>query len=190
MSFRDLRRHESQKAAYDNYKAWQALSPDAKHEAFKTITDETKRAKPERATGFLSPFNQVGSALKYISMPVLKKTQEGQGSAIGVSLATALNAFYLADNEPAPTTGAIEYKRFKAAKLSFTARTTFEKKISRITKRPYLKPDVDTYSAPFGQSTGGQTYEAALIIITPLAKTWVNAATAPAKRSYKFTPEG
>ncbi len=73
MSFRDLRRYESQKAAYDNYKAWQALSPDAKQAAFAAITDETKRAKPERAMGYLSPFNQVGAALKYISMPVLKK---------------------------------------------------------------------------------------------------------------------
>jgi hypothetical protein len=190
MSFRDLRRYEAQKAAYDNYKAWQALSPDAKQKAFAAVTDESKRAKPERAMGFLSPFNQVGAALKYISMPVLKKAQIGQGSDVGNSLGTALAAFYVDDTEAAPATGAIEYKRFKAAKLSYTARTTFKETNSRITKRRYMKPDVDTYSAPFGQSVGGQAYEAALIIITPLAKTWVNAATAPAKRSYKFTPEG
>lgn len=190
MSFRDLRRYESQKAAYDNYKAWQALSPDAKQAAFAAITDETKRAKPERAMGYLSPFNQIGTALKYISLPILKKTQVGQGSDIGNSLGTALAAFYVDDTEAAPVGGAIEYKRFKAARLSYTARTTFTKKNSRITKRAYMKPDVDTYSAPFGQSVGGQDYAAALVIITPLAKTWRDAATAPAKRSYKFTPEG
>lgn len=98
MGFRDLRRYESQKAAYDAYKAWQALTPDLKQAAFAAITDETKRA--------------------------------------------------------------------------------------------YLKPDVDTYSAPFGQSVGDQDYAAALVILVPLANTWMEAATAPAKRSYKFTPEG
>lgn len=190
MSFRDLRRYESQKAAYDNYKAWQALSPDAKHAAFAAVTDESKRAKPERVEGYISPFNQVGSTLKYIRLPVLKKTQQGQGSAIGTALATALNAFYIDDIEAAPTTGAIDYRRFKGAKLSYTERSTFTKKTSRITKRVYLKPDVDTYSALFGQSVGGQTYEAALIIITPLANNWVKAATLPARRVYKFTPEG
>ncbi|OYD93137.1 hypothetical protein CDG76_20815 [Nostoc sp. 'Peltigera membranacea cyanobiont' 210A] len=190
MSFRDLRRYESQKAAYDSYKAWQALTPDLKQAAFAAITDEAKRSKPERVTGYLSPFNQVGTALKYIRMPVLKKTQEGQGSAVGNALATALDAFYIDDTETAPVGGAIDYKRFKAAKLSFTLRSTFTKKNSRITKRAYLKPDVDTYSAPFGQSVGDQDYAAALVILVPLANTWMEAATAPAKRSYKFTPEG
>jgi hypothetical protein len=190
MSFRELRRYESQKSAYDAYKTWQALSPDAKHAAFAAITDETKRAKPERAMGYLSPFNQVGALLKFISMPVLKKAQTGQGSAIGVSLGTALAAFYFDDTEAAPGGGAIEYKRFKAAKLSYTVRSNFIKKNSRITKRAYLKPDVDTYSAPFGQSVAGQTYGAALIIINPLVKAWLSTATLPAKHSHKFTPEG
>ncbi|MEH2153247.1 hypothetical protein [Nostoc sp.] len=190
MSFRDLRRYESQKAAYDNYKAWQALSPDAKQAAFAAITDETKRAKPERILGYLSPFNQVGATLKYIRMPVLKKVQEGQGAGVGNSLGTALDAFYIDDTESVPVGGAIDHKRFKAARLSYTARASFSKKNSRITKRAYLKPDVDTYSAPFGQSVAGQTYEAALIIITPLADTWREGAVLPAKRSYKFTPEG
>ncbi|GAX41530.1 hypothetical protein NIES4075_25030 [Tolypothrix sp. NIES-4075] len=190
MSFRDLRRYESQKAAYDNYKAWQALSPDAKHTAFAAITDETKRAKPERTMGYLSPFNQIGATLKHISMLTLKRVQQGQGSAVGVSLATALDNFYIDNTETPPVGGAIEYKRFKAAKLAYTERSSFSKQASRITKRVYLKPDVDTYSAPFGQSTGGQTYEAALVIIAPLAKTWVSGATAPKKRSFKFTPEG
>jgi hypothetical protein len=190
MSFRDLDRYESQKAAYDNYKKWKALDPDEKQAAFAAVTDETKRAKPERVIGYLSPFNQVGAALKYISLPVLKKTQDGQGSAIGVSLATVLDPFYIDDVETAPVGGAIQYKRFKAAKLSFTQRSNFVKKTSRITKRSYLKPDVDTYTAPFGQQSAGQTYAAAIFVIESGAKDWQNGAVLPTKRSYKITPEG
>ncbi|MTJ12349.1 hypothetical protein FJR11_07015 [Anabaena sp. UHCC 0187] len=190
MSFSDLRRYESQKAAYDNYKAWQNLSPDAKQTAFAAVTDETKRAKPIRLTGYISPFNQVGSALRYISLPVLKKAQTGQGSDIGNSLTTALDTFYIDDTEAVPTGGAIAFPRFKAAKLAYTNRSTFTKKTSRITKRSYLKPDVDTFSAPFGQSVAGQDYAAALAILIPLATTWKGAAVLPAKRSFKFTPEG
>jgi hypothetical protein len=190
MSFRDLRRYEAQKAAYDNYKAWLALSPDKKQDAFAAITDETKRAKPERELGYLSPFNQSGSLLKYLYLPVLKKTQQGQGSAIGTSLAGILDPFYIDSTGTAPAGGSIEHKRFKAAKLSLTQRGATEKKPSRITKRQYLKPDVDTYSAPFGQSVAGQTYVAALIIIQPGIDTWVEAATSPNKRSFKLIPEG
>ncbi|MBD2628845.1 hypothetical protein [Trichormus variabilis] len=190
MSFRDLRRYESQKAAYDNYKAWQALSPDAKQAAFAAITDETKRAKPERELGYLSPFNQTGTLLKYLYLPVMKKTQDGQGSAIGVSLAGILDPFYIDSTGTAPGGGSIEYKAFKAAKLSLTQRSSFVKKASRITKRSYLKPDVDTYTAPFGQSVAGQSYGAALVIIQPDIDTWKEAAASGTKRSFKLTPQG
>ncbi|MFK0729986.1 MAG: hypothetical protein ACFKPT_25130 [Gloeotrichia echinulata GP01] len=190
MSFRSLRRFEGQKAAYDNYKAWVALSPDAKQTAYAAVTDETKRAKPERSIGYISPFNQVGSALRYISIPVLSPTQTGQASDIATALATALDNFYITGSESAPASGAIKVKRFQAAKLSFRNRGAATKKNSRITKRAYLKPDVDTVSAPFGQSVGNQDFAAALIILNPKATTWVQAGVLPNKRSYKFTPEG
>ncbi|MGM3305101.1 hypothetical protein ACSQ6I_03800 [Anabaena sp. WFMT] len=190
MGFRALQRYASQKAAYDNYKAWDALDPGAKQTAYAAITDETKRAKPERVTGYLSPFNQVGSALKYISMPVLKKVQEGQGAGVGNALVGILDPFYLDDTDTAPTSGAISYPRFKAAKVSLILRSSFTKSTSRITKRSYLKPDVDTYSCPFGQSVAAQTYAAAMVIIQPDIDTWVEAAAAGTKRSFKLTPEG
>ncbi|BAY10634.1 hypothetical protein [Calothrix sp. NIES-2098] len=190
MSFRDLRRYETQKAAYDNYKAWQALSPDAKHAAFAAITDETKRAKPKRVNGYISPFNQSGTALRYIILPVLKKTQDGQGAGVGNALTTILDTYYIDDTETAPTGGGIEYKRFKAAKLSFTLRQTFAKKTSRITKRVYLKPDVDTYTGAFGQASGGQTYATVSALLITASQNWVDAAEAGTKRSYKLIPEG
>jgi hypothetical protein len=190
MGFSALRRYESQKAAYDAYKLWQAKTPAQKQADFAAITDETKRSKPERQNGYLSPFNQIGLALKYVELRVLMSAQSGQGSDVANSLKTALDNFYIDGTETVPIGGAILYPRFKAARLAYTAKTTFSKKNSRITGRAYLKPDVDTVSAPFGQSVGGQTYEAALLLIKTAADTWAEAATAPAKRSYKFFPEG
>lgn len=190
MGFSALQRYEKQKAFYDAYKAWDNLTPAAKQAKFETINDPTKTTKPEREQGFISPFNQLSNTLNFIQIRVLSQTQSGQGSDVAVSLGNALDAFYTDSTEPAPAGGAIKVTRFKAAKLAYTSKTAFAKSPSRITGRSYLKPDVDTVSAPFGQSVGGQDYAAALVIITPLANTWVNAATAPAKRSYKFTPEG
>ncbi|WP_353930960.1 hypothetical protein WJM97_22320 [Okeanomitos corallinicola TIOX110] len=190
MSFSFLKRYEAQKAYYDAYKRWQDLSPEAKQNSFAAITDETKRAKPEREIGFISPFNQVGTGLKYIRLRVLSPTQTGEGTDVGQALANMLGNYYINAAESAPTGGAIDVPRYKCAKLSLTSRSSFTKRASRITTRQYMKPDVNTVSAPFGQASGGQSYAAAAAAIQPTVDAWVEAAVAPAKRSYKFTPEG
>lgn len=190
MSFRDLRRYESQKAAFDNYKAWQALSPDAKQSAFAAITNESQRAKPTRELGFLAPFNQVGTGLQYIRLPVLAKVQDGQGAGVGNALTAILDPFYIDATEAAPAGGGIAAPRYEAARLSFTIRSNFVKRNSRITKRAYMKPDVDTYSGKFGRSVANQTYQEAIVLMTSGINSWVNGATSGAKRSFKFTPEG
>jgi hypothetical protein len=189
MGFSFLKRYEAQKAYYDAYKAWDNKNPEQKQAAFAAITDETKRAKPERVTGYISPFNQRGSTLSYVELRVLSQTQTGEGTDVATALGNVLDNYYIDDTETAPTTSIIN-PRFKAAKLSFTSKTNFVKKASRITTKQYLKPDVNTVSAPFGQASGGQTYAAATAAMLTAINTWINGATGTDKRSFKFTPEG
>ena len=142
MSFRELERYESQKAAYDNYKAWKALSPDAKQALYDAIPGiKTSRAKPVLQSGFLIPFNATGTIVTYIeTKKILDATQ---GAAVGADVASALR-IALSGQYFATATGTtpvvITSPRYRFAKLSFTNRESAVDRVSRITKRKYKKP--------------------------------------------------
>lgn len=195
MSFRALERYESQKAAYDNYKAWKALSPDAKKALYDAIPNiATSRAKPVLASGVLIPFNATGTNVVYIETKKILNATQGSavGSDVANALRTALSGQYFL--EPTGTTPVIIISpRYKFAKLSFTNRESFASRTSRITKRSYKKPSSDTVSMPFGGKTMAQGFDEAVSELrtkTNGANDWANGSTATVKRSYKITPEG
>ncbi|WP_071190983.1 hypothetical protein [Trichormus sp. NMC-1] len=195
MSFRDLERFESQKAAYDNYKAWKALGPDAKKALYDAIPNiATSRAKPVFGTGFIIPFNATGTIVVYVeTKKILAATQgSGPGSDVATALRTALDGQYFAA-ATGTTPVVIDNPRYKFARLSFINRESFVDRVSRITKRSYKKPSSDTVSAPFGGKTMTEDYDTAVVNIkakTSGAKAWADSSTSTVKKSFKFTPEG
>jgi hypothetical protein len=193
MGFRDLQRYESQKSRFDKYKLWLAMTPDQRAAAYATITDEAKRAKPEREKGYISPFNTVGTTKIYVPARILKTTQEGQGSDTANVLRGLLTSYSTTGTELAALSNAlvIEAAQFKSAKLSLTAVVPATvSKNSRITGAPYKKPDVDTVSSPFGQNAGGQDYDAAVAAIKAASAFTTFIGGNNGKNRYKFTPEG
>lgn len=190
MGFRALRRYESQKARFDAYKAWQALSPEAKAAKFDTVYVQADRSKPERVKGYISPFNTTGTAQVWLKLKVLGNTQTGQGGTVATALKDAIDPFYIDASESSPLGVVLTSPGFKAAKLSFTERSGFAKKNSRITGAAYQRPQSDTVTASFGQSVANQDFDAAVALIQVKVDTWTNGATATLKRSFKFTPEG
>ena len=195
MGFRKLQQYESEKAAYDNYKAWKALSPDAKQALYDAIPAvSTSRAKPVLQTGFIIPFNATGTIVTYVETnKILNATQ---GSAVGANVANALRVA-LSGQYFATATGTtpvvIANPRYKFAKLSFTNRESFVDRVSRITKRKYKKPSSDTVSMPFGGSSMAEQFDEAVAEIRTKANgaiAWANGSTSTTKKSYKFTPEG
>jgi len=195
MGFRELERYESQKAAYDNYKAWKALSPDAKKALYDAIPNiKTSRAKPIHDQGFIIPFNATGTIVTYFESSKLLNATQGSTAWADVcnALRTALAARFFA-TAAGTTPVIIKNPKYKFAKLSFTKKENFVDRTSRITKRGYKKPSSDTVSMPFGGKDMTDDFDTAVKDIktkTGGAVAWVNASTSTVKQSYKFTPEG
>ncbi|WP_193196413.1 hypothetical protein [Nostoc sp. MG11] len=195
MGFRALERYESQKARYDAYKAWRAKTPEQKQALYDAIPGiSTGRAKPVLATGFIIPFNSTGTIVTYIeTSKILNATQ---GSAVGADVANALRTalggqFFATATGTTPVI--LTNPRYKFAKLSFTNKDSFVKRVSRITGSTYQKPTTDTVSMPFGGKTMAEDFDTAAADIKTKANganAWKNASTSTVKKSYKFTPEG
>ncbi|BAZ50127.1 hypothetical protein NIES4103_70290 (plasmid) [Nostoc sp. NIES-4103] len=193
MGFRNLQRYDSQKARFDKYKAWLAMSPDQRAAAYAVITDETRRASAEREKGYISPFGTAGTTKVFLPARILKTGQIGQGSGVAEVLRGLLAGFTLTTAEYAALTTPIlvDTQQYKFAKLALTTVVPgTEKKNSRITGAAYKKPDVDTVSSPFGQKTGGQDYDAAMAAIMGEAAFATFVAGNNGKNRFKFTPEG
>lgn len=194
MGFRDLQRYAAQKARFEKYQAWLAMTPDQRQSAYAAITDEAKRSKPERDTGFVSPFGTAGSTKIYIPANILSATQTGQGSDVANTLRGLLANYTLTATEFGNLTGdpiQVTAKGFKFARLSLKeVIPSTTKSTSRITGAKYNKPDVDTVSSPFGQNTGGQAYDAAILAIAGESAFTAFVAGNNGKNTYKFTPEG
>lgn len=193
MGFRDLQRYPAMKARYDKYKEWLDSTPQQRQAKYAAITDETKRVKSERESGYVSPFGTSGTTKIYIPVRLIKSGQTGQGSGVGESLRTTLANYTTTATEFAALTTpiVIETKKFKFAKLTFTSvvpGTT--KKASRITGAEYLKPDVDSVTSPFGQNTGGQDYDVAVTAIKGESAYTTFVAGNNGKNRTRFTPEG
>ncbi|MBE9202139.1 MULTISPECIES: hypothetical protein [unclassified Nodularia (in: cyanobacteria)] len=195
MGFSALEKYESQKAAFDNYKAWKALSPDAKQALYDAIPNiKTSRAKPTLRSGFIIPFNATGTIVTYIETK--KILDASQGSAVGADVANAVRTclagqFFLTAAGTTPVI--LNNSRYQFAKLSFTKRESFVDRVSRITKRSYKKPSSDTVSMPFGGDAMDQEFDEAVAEIktkTGGAIPWTGASNATVKQSYKITPEG
>ncbi|WP_029635974.1 hypothetical protein [[Scytonema hofmanni] UTEX B 1581] len=195
MGFRALQRYESQKAKYDAYKLWQAKTPEQKQALYDAIPGiATGRAKPVLTTGFIIPFNATGTIVTYIE--TFKIFDATQGSAVGADVASALRTalagqFFATAAGTTPVV--LTNPRYKFAKLSFTNKDSFVKRVSRITGSTYQKPTTDTVSMPFGGKTMTDDFDTAVADIktkTNGANAWKNGSTATVKKSYKFTPEG
>lgn len=193
MGFRDLQRYPAQKARYDKYKIWLDAPPEQRQTMYAAITDETKRVKTERESGYVSPFGTAGTVKIYLPAKLVKSGQTGQGAGTAEVLRGLLNNYTTTAAEFAALTTPVmvNSKEFKFAKLTLTAvvpGTT--KKNSRITGAAYKKPDVDSVSCAFGQNAGGQAYDAAVLAIkgeTAYA-TFLNGNGG--KNRARFTPEG
>ncbi|WP_414573181.1 hypothetical protein [Nostoc sp. CCY 9925] len=193
MGFRDLQRFESQKSRYDKYKLWLAMTPDQRQAAYAAITDETKRAKTEREKGYISPFGTAGNTKVYVPANLIKDGQTGQGSGVATVLRGLLASYTTTATEFAGLTTPlfIDVQKFKSAKLTLTSvvpgTTT---KNSRITGAGYKKPDVDSVTGEFGQNTGGQDYDAAVLAIKGESAYTTFIAGNGGKNRARFTPEG
>lgn len=193
MGFRDLQRYESNKARFEKYKAWLAMSPDQRAAAYATVTDETKRASAEREKGYISPFGTTGTTKVFLPARIIKTGQTGQGAGVAEVLRGLLAGFTTTATEFGALTTPLfidtdEYKFAKLALTTVVPGTT--KKNSRITGASYKKPDVDTVSSPFGQKTGGQDYDAAVAAIMGDAAFATFVAGNNGKNRFRFTPEG
>lgn len=195
MGFRRLESYESQKARYDAYKAWKAKTPEQKQALYDAIPGiGTGRAKPVLTPGFIIPFNSTGTVVTYIeTSKILDATQ---GTAVGSDVANALRTALLGQyflTATGTTPVVIKSPRYKFAKLSFTNKESFTKRVSRITGSTYQKPTTDTVSMPFGGTTMAEDFDTAVLDIKTRASganAWKGASTLTVKKSYKFTPEG
>ncbi len=193
MGFRDLQRYESQKPRYDKYKLWLAMSPDQRQAAYATVTDETKRARAEREAGYISPFGTAGNTKIYLPARLIKSGQTGQGSGVANVLLALLAPYVTTATEFGALTTPllIDAKKFKFAKLTLTSvEPGTTKKNSRITGASYKKPDVDSVTSPFGQTTGGQPYDGAVSGIQGQAGYATFIEGNGGKNRARFTPEG
>ncbi|BAY21689.1 hypothetical protein NIES2100_14460 [Calothrix sp. NIES-2100] len=193
MGFRDLQRYPLQKARYDKYILWLESTPAERQTKYAEITDETKRAKIAREAGYISPFGTAGTTKVYLPARLIADGQTGQGAGVANVLRTLLASYTTTETEFGALTNPllIDAKKYKFAKLTLKAIVPgTEKKPSRITGAKYLKPDVDSVTAAFGQNTGGQEYDAAVADIKGSSgfTTFVNGNNG--KNTYKFTPEG
>jgi hypothetical protein len=193
MGFRDLNRYPLQKARYDKYKAWLDSTPLERQQKFATVTDETKRARTEKESGYVSPFGTAGTTKIYLPTKIIKGGQTGQGSGVAEALRTVLAPYTMTLTEFGALTNplVIEAKKFKFARLTFTAVVPGTvKKASRITGVEYKKPDVDSVTSPFGQTTGGQPYDGAVLGIKGIGAFATFLAGNGGKNRARFTPEG
>ena len=193
MGFRDLNRYPLQKARYDKYKLWLDSTPLERQQKFATVTDETKRARAEKEAGYVSPFGTAGTTKIYLPARLIKSGQTGQGSGVAEALRTVLAPYTMTSTEFAALTDPIQIdtKKFKFARLTFTAVVPGTvKKPSRITGVEYKKPDVDSVTSPFGQTTGGQPYDGAVLGIKGLTAYATFVAGNGGKNRARFTPEG
>jgi hypothetical protein len=193
MGFRDLQRYPTMKARYDKYKIWLDASPEQRQTMYAAITDETKRAKTEKESGYVSPFGTAGSTKIYIPAKLIKSGQTGQGAGTAEVLRGLLNNYTttIAEFAALTTPAVINAKKFKFAKLTLTSVTpATQKKNSRITGAAYKKPDVDSITSVFGQNTGGQAYDAAILAIKGDAALTTFLNGNGGKNRYRFTPEG
>jgi hypothetical protein len=193
MGFRDLQRYESQKARFEKYKAWLAMTPDQRQSAYAAITDESKRVKLQRVGGYVSPFGTAGTTKVYIPAQLLVAGQTGQGSGTATVLLGLLANYTTTSAEFAglSTPIVVNTPKFKFAKLTLTTVVPgTQKKNSRITGAAYNKPDVDSVTSPFGQNAGGQDYDAAVAAIKGETAYATFVAGNDGRNRAKFTPEG
>ncbi|MCC5641074.1 hypothetical protein LC593_35665 [Nostoc sp. CHAB 5844] len=193
MGFRDLQRYPAQKARYDKYKEWLDATPEQRQAKYAAITDETKRVKTEKESGYISPFNTSGTTKIFVPARLIKSGQTGQGSGVAEVLRGLLANYTTTATEFAALTTPIliNASNFKFAKLTLTSvvpGTT--KKNSRITGAAYYKPDVDSVTSPFGQNTGGQDYDVAISSIKGETAYATFVAGNGGKNRARFTPEG
>lgn len=193
MGFRDLERYPSLKAKYEKYIIWRDATPEERQAKFAAITDETRRSKPNRVRGYLSPFNTAGTTKIFIPVKLLDETQSGSSAGVAGTVRGLVNPYTVTSTEFGALTTPLlmEVKNYKCAKLTLTSvvpGTT--RKNSRITGALYYKPDVDSVSSPFGQSTGGEDYDTVVTAIKGEAAytTFINGNNG--KNRASFTPEG
>ncbi|MEH1954732.1 hypothetical protein [Nostoc sp.] len=193
MGFRDLNRYPAQKARYDKYKEWLDAPPAERQAKFAAITDETKRARAEREDGYISPFGTAGTTKIYLPAQLIKSGQTGPGSGVANVLLALLASRTTTASEFAGLTTPIKIdaKKFKFAKLTLTSVVPGTvKKASRITGAQYKKPDVDSVTSPFGQGTGGEAYDAAVLAIEETTAYVEFIEGNGGKNRARFTPEG
>lgn len=193
MGFRDLNRYPAQKARYDKYKEWLEATPQVRQQKFAAITDETKRARAEREAGYVSPFGTAGNTKIYLPARLVKDNQTGQGAGVANILRTLLAPYVTTSTEFAAlaTPLLVESNQYKFAKLTLTSVVpAATRKASRITGAEYRKPDVDSVTSPFGQTTGGQPYDGAVLGIKGQAAYATFLEGNGGKNRAKFTPEG
>nr|WP_322711323.1 hypothetical protein [Nostoc sp. ChiSLP03a]MDZ8212533.1 hypothetical protein [Nostoc sp. ChiSLP03a] len=193
MGFRDLQRYPLQKARYDKYKLWLDSTPAERQQKFAAITDESKRANAEKEAGYISPFGTAGNTKIYLPARLIKDGQTGQGSGVATVLRGLLVNYTTTSTEFGALTTPIQIKakKFKFAKLTLTSVVpSTVKKASRITGAEYKKPDVDSVTSPFGQNTGGQAYDAAVLAIQGESAYTTFLTGNSGKNRARFTPEG
>jgi hypothetical protein len=192
MGFRDLQRYPAQKARYDKYKEWLEATPEQRQSKYAAITDETRRVKTAREIGYVSPFGTAGTTKVYIPTRIIAAQQSGSGAGVAGVLRGLLATFTLTGDDFGALNSPIliEAKQFKFAKLTLTSVVAGTKKASRITGAMYLKPDVDSVTCAFGQNTGGQDYDDAVVAIKTATAYGNFLQENNGKNRARFTPEG
>jgi len=194
MGFRDLQRFENARARLDAFKAWQALSPDARQAAYEAVSPPAQRVKTAYLPSYVSPFGTAANSMVYLQTHIPSAQQSGAGDTVAVSVRNVVLPYHWGANGHAavPDNAAqLNPKKFKFAKLTLTQKIPSTTRVSsRITKALYYKPASNSVSAPFGQATAGQDEATVIAAIKASTAFTTFIDTGGQKNTYKITPEG
>lgn len=195
MAFRKLKSFPTMQARYEQFKKWEDLKPGERQTAFASVTDEARRAKPLRDTGFMSLFNTVGAERIFLGGKIISpEFTTGAGADVAAVVRNLLKGYTYTVGEIGALVNPIvvgQVRGVKFAKLALTAVVPgVTPKESRITGAKYKKPDVDTVSSPFGQKVGNEDFDKAVSDIKgdEIFTNFLKGNNG--KNRAKFTPEG
>lgn len=197
MAYSDISRGVRLAQDHAKYMEWLQKTTEQRQTAYAAVTTAANRAKAERVSGYIIPFDASGASLVYLPARLLSATQTGRGGALASTLKGIVDDYTFSSQEVAALTdpNILESaKKFKFAKVTVIQRVTTSttKESSRITGRKYFRHENDSVTANFGKKLSADTYDSVVQAIKEkpaFVGLFTGSENASASR-YRFVPEG